>query len=49
MVEKSLNFQVPKRKKWILVDALLPHMKAWKPPKPPRKPKARKRKSPIGG
>lgn len=33
-VEKSLNFQVPKRKRWILVDALLPHLKVYKPPKP---------------
>lgn len=36
VVEKALNFQVPKRKRWILVDALLPHMRPWKPPKPPR-------------
>jgi hypothetical protein len=49
VVEKSLNFQVPKRKKWILVDALLPPMKAWKPPKTPRKPKVKPRKSPVGG
>jgi hypothetical protein len=51
VVEKSLNFQVPKRKKWILVDALLPPMKAWKPPKPPRNPRNKKKKSasPIGG
>ena len=49
VVEKSLNFQVPKRKKWILVDALLPPMKAWKAPKPPRKPRAKRRQSPVGG
>jgi hypothetical protein len=49
VVEKSLNFQVPKRKRWILVDALLPHMKAWRLPKPPRKAKPRKSSSPIGG
>jgi hypothetical protein len=29
-VEKSLNFQVPKRKKWILVDKLLPPLRPWK-------------------
>lgn len=40
VVEKSLNFQVPKRKRWILVDALLPHLRPWKPPRPP-KPKPR--------
>ena len=28
VVEKSLNFQVPKRKKWILVDKLLPPMRS---------------------
>jgi hypothetical protein len=49
VVEKSLNFKVPKRKRWIVVDALLPHMKAWKPPKKVRKPKAEKRDNPTGG
>jgi hypothetical protein len=46
VVEKSLNFQVPKRKRWILVDALLPHMKAYKPPKPKpaKKPKPQKQR-----
>lgn len=39
VVEKSLNFQVPKRKKWILVDALLPQMKPFKAAKPPRRKK----------
>lgn len=39
VVEKSLNFQVPKRKRWILVDALLPHMKPWRPPRLPKKAK----------
>lgn len=39
VVEKSLNFQVPKRKRWIMVDALLPHLKPWKPPRLPKKAK----------
>jgi hypothetical protein len=26
VLEKSLNFQIPKRKKWIMTDALLPAM-----------------------
>lgn len=47
VVEKSLNFQVPKRKRWILVDALLPHMRPWKPPKPPRPPKSPKPRKPA--
>lgn len=47
VVEKSLNFQVPKRKKWILVDALLPPMRPFKEAKPraakaPRKAPRRK-------
>ena len=47
MVEKSLNFQVPKRKRWILVDALLPHLRPWKPPKPPRPAKPAKPRKPA--
>lgn len=34
VVEKSMNFQIPKRKKWILVDALLPPMHPLKLGKP---------------
>ena len=49
VVEKSLNFQVPKRKKWILVDALMPPLKPYKQPKPPREKKKVSRVfSPIG-
>jgi hypothetical protein len=43
-VEKSMNFQVPKRKTWILTDQLLPPVKAVvlpKPPKPKPAPKAK--------
>jgi len=47
VVEKSLNFQVPKRKRWILVDALLPHLRPWKPPKPPRPAKPAKPRIPA--
>lgn len=50
VVEKSLNFQVPKRKKWIVVEALLPPLKPYKAPKPPRakKKKGSRTFSPIG-
>lgn len=49
VVEKSLNFQVPKRKKWIVVEALMPPLKPYKAPKPPRvKKKGSKPFSPIG-
>lgn len=34
VVEKSLNFQIPKRKKWIMTDALLPAMHPLRLPKP---------------
>lgn len=37
VVEKSRDFQVPKRKKWILVDALLPSLKPWRPSRAARK------------
>ncbi len=37
-VEKSMNFQVAKRKRWILTDALLPPAKALVLPKPPKPP-----------
>jgi hypothetical protein len=33
VVEKSLNFQIPKRKKWIMTDALLPAMHPLRLPK----------------
>lgn len=49
VVEKSLNFQVPKRKKWIVVEALLPPLRPYKAPKPPRpRKKGSKSFSPIG-
>jgi|GEM_PF-6086400 len=43
-VEKSMNFQMAKRKKWILADQLLPPAHAVVLPKPPKptKPKAAK-------
>lgn len=44
-VEKSLNFQIPKRKKWILTDALLPPMHPVRVPKPAKVVKAKKKKA----